>query len=107
MVVLHNVIHGGATMDIVQKLRAAATGKVVWSVEDDNGNSVISFDHDNAANPEQEAKAWLKRHEKKGFCRGMEGEYDVVKLIVHDSTDDLLIEAAAEIERLKALVYVE
>lgn len=86
---------------LVTRLREESRGMEVVRVADPaNGNCCMSFDRNDAAFPEYEATQWLmdfrKRHPQHEFAT-----YEVRKVRVYSLQEELMQEAANEIERLQ------
>ena len=84
--------------DIVERLSASARGYDEWRVQDDEGNYTIAFSWPEYVNPEREAQDWLAANQK--YRAG----YVVAKVHVLTLKEQRLLEAAAEITRLRAEV---
>lgn len=85
---------------LVSRLRAAATGRDEWRVQNPVDRSYCNvFTRNDYAWPEQEAYAWLEsfksRHPDHQYAK-----YVVAKVRVLSYADRLMIEAADELERI-------
>ena len=88
-------------MELVDRLRANSRGYDEWRVQDPKDRSYcISFSWPDSTNPEQEARAWLADH-KSRFPSSPHAHFEVAKVRVLSTVDQLLIDAAEEIERLQ------
>ena len=86
---------------LVTRLREESRGREVVRVADPaDGSYCIDFDRDNSVFPEYEATQWLmdfrKRHPQHKFAT-----YEVRKVRVYSLQEELMQEAANEIERLQ------
>lgn len=87
--------------DLVERLKSASVGVVVWRIMSPDGKSYIDeMTYDVSGEPEMVMWDWLRYQQRKGNYVG----FYVEKVVRYDSKDRLMQEAAAEIERLRQRV---
>ena len=87
---------------LIERLRSTSQGYDEWRVQDPkDGSYCISFNWREVMNPERMAREWLADHCRR-FPGGLHTDFVVACVRVHSQADKLMLEAAAEIERLRA-----
>ena len=85
---------------LVEKLRNACAGYDEWRVQDPkDGSYCIAFNWREVMNPERMAREWLADHCRR-FPGGLHSDFVVACVRVQTQADELMQEAADEIERL-------
>lgn len=91
--------------DLCARLQAAATGCVEWCVQHPVDQGIcMTFSTRNSSQPEQEARQWLEDHRRR-FPDGPYAGHEVVRRVVLDSRDRLLLEAAEAITHLTSRTH--
>lgn len=89
--------------DLVKRLTAASAGTETWQVQHrESGGIVVWFTFADTSAPQGAAKRWLAEHMETNPDRWK--DYEVAHVMATDSDDELMREAAAELERLQAEV---
>ena len=90
------------TAELVEKLRQASRGSDEWRVQDEKGSYWIAFAHGDGytLDPEREAREWLADQQKNNPGHA-KARGTVACVQVQTQAQELMQEAAAEIERLR------
>ena len=89
-------------MDLIEQLRAAGKGTEEWRVADPtDGSYCIAFSRADSINPEREAREWLANHRKR-FPDSQKANYEARRAMAQTNADLMMLQAADEIERLRA-----
>jgi hypothetical protein len=96
-----------AATSLPQRLLAASAGTTEWRVVDPvTGAYCVAFAQGDFADPEREAREWLRRH-RQDFPRGDFVHFQVQRTQVQSEVPQLAAEAAAEIQRLRSLLDLD
>lgn len=93
---------GAAAPSLPERLLAASTGTTEWRVADQvTGAYCAAYAQGDYADPEREAREWLRKH-RQDFPRGDFVHFQVQRAQVQSEVQQLVAEAAAEIQRLRS-----
>ncbi len=96
-----------ASATLPQRLLAASAGTTEWRVADPvTGAYCVAYAQGDFADPEREAREWLRRH-RQDCPRGDFVHYQVKHAQVQSEVQQLVAEAAVEIQRLRSLLDLD